>query len=475
MTIEKKQTEDHSTEENGPVPVRGGKRRSFDRDLTKGSIVGNLWTLTWPTTISGTIMMLGPMIDMIWVGSLGTAAIAGVGVSGMAVMIINSARMGLNTGTRALLARAVGAGDTHEANHVVQQAFVISAGFSLTTAIIGIFLAETILTLLGVEPEVVKEGAAYMRIMFVGSLAMSFGMMALGTMQASGDAVTPMKISIGVRIFHVFLCPFLIFGWWIFPRMGVSGAAMTNVISQGTGASIALWVLFTGRTRLRLTLKDFSFDGSIIWRIIKIGFPSSVTGMERSLANFVLMWIIVPFGTAAVAAHALAQRIDMFVNMPAQGLGQASGVLAGQNMGANQPDRAERTAWTAAGIFTAIMVLSSTVIWFWAEYAVLIFNSEPKLVEITANFLRINIVSYMVFGVVVVLMNCLNGMGDTFVPMFTTLATMWLIQVPMAYILPKVTHLGVYGVRWGIASAIVMRAVIYTVYFRRGRWRHKKV
>ena len=439
------------------------RNAAFDRDLTKGSIIGNLWTLTWPSTISTTIMMLGPTIDMIWVGSLGSAAMAGVGVAGMAAMVINSAKMGLNTGTRALLARAVGAGDDQGANHVAQQAFVITAVFSILMAAIGIFLAKPILILLGVAPDVVREGTSYMRILFVGSVAMSVGMMSQGIMHASGDAKTPMKVSIGVRIFHVILCPFLIFGWGFFPYMGVSGAAATNVLSHGIGGAIMLWILFTGRTRLRLTMKNFRFDGHTIWRIVRIGIPSSVTGMERSLANFVLMVLIVPFGTVAVAAHALVERIDMFVNMPAFGLGQSAGVLAGQNLGAGQPDRAEKTAWTAASLFT------------WAENAVQVFNREPELVEITARFMRINIISYLVFGVVVVLMNALNGVGDTMIPMLTTLTTMWLIQVPMAYILPKVTDLGVYGVWWGIVTAIVLRAVIYTVYFRHGRWKHKEV
>ena len=455
--------------------TKGRRNTAFDRDLTKGSIIGNLWTLTWPSTISTTIMMLGPTIDMIWVGSLGSAAMAGVGVAGMAVMVINSAKMGLNTGTRALLARAVGASDDQGANHVAQQAFVITAVFSILMAVIGIFLAKPILILLGVAPDVVREGTAYMRILFIGSVAMSVGMMSQGIMQASGDAKTPMKVSIGVRIFHVILCPFLIFGWGFFPYMGVSGAATTNVISHGIGGAIMLWILFTGRTRLRLTMKNFRFDGRTIWRIVRIGIPSSVTGMERSLANFVLMVLIVPFGTVAVAAHALVERIDMFVNMPAFGLGQATGVLAGQNLGAGRPDRAERTAWTAATLFTCVTVITSVIIWFWAENAVQVFNNEPELVETTARFLRINIISYLVFGVVVVLMSALNGVGDTMVPMLTTLTTLWLVQVPMAYILPKVTDLGVYGVRWGIVTAIALRAVIYTVHFRHGRWKHKEV
>ena len=453
----------------------GGRRATIHRDWTKGSIIGNLWSLSWPISISSSIRMMRPTIDMIWVGALGTAALAGVGVAGIAVQMINSAKMGLNTGTRAILARAIGGKDEQAANHVAQQAIVICIAFSLCTATIGILLAEPILTLLGLAPDVVREGTDYMRIMFVGSVAMAFGMMAQGIMHASGDAMTPMKIDVGIRIFHVILCPFLVFGWGIFPALGVSGAALTNVISQGIGGAIMLWILFTGRSRLQLTLKNFRFDGAMIWRIVKIGLPASITGMERSFANFFLMMFIVPFGTAAVAAHALAQRIDMFVHMPAQGLGQGSGVLAGQNMGAGQPDRAEKTGWTAAALFTAVMAVASVGIWFWAEELVLIFNSEPELVEITATFLRIDIVSYLVFGLVVVLMNCLNGVGDTVIPMLTTLVTMWLIQLPLAWILPIVTDLGVYGVRWGIVIAIVMRALIYAIYFKHGRWKRKQV
>ncbi|MBD3649558.1 MAG: hypothetical protein HUJ31_19360, partial [Pseudomonadales bacterium] len=270
---------------------------------------------------------------------------------------------------------------------------------------------------------------------------------------------------------HVSLCPFIVFGWWIFPELGVSGAALTNVFSQGAGGAVMLWILLTGRTRLHLTLRNFSFDGAAIWRIVKVGLPASITGMERSLANFLLMWFIVPFGTAAVAAHSLAQRIDVFVHMPAQGLGQASGVLAGQNVGAGQPDRAERTGWIAAGLFTMVMSVGSVLIWFFAEDVVRLFNQEPELVEIASTFLRIDIVSYMIFGLVVVLMNCLNGVGDTTIPMYTTLVTMWLVQIPLAWALPEMTELGVYGVRWAIVTAIVMRGVVYAVYFKRGRWR----
>jgi putative MATE family efflux protein len=463
---------DESIEDTEGGPGRG---KTAYRDWTKGNILRNLLSLSWPMVVSNSLNMLGPTIDMIWVGKLGSASIAGVGIAGMAVMVVNSARMGLTTGTRAMIARFFGGGDIRGSNHVAQQAFIISAAFSIIMAVIGIALAEVIMRIMGVEPDVVSEGAAYMRIMFIGSVAMSFRMMGEGIMQASGDAQTPMRIAVFFRLFHVALCPFLIFGWWIFPRLGVSGAALTNVISQSLGVGLSLWVLFSGRSRLRLTLKGLSLDRSIIWRIVKIGIPASITGIERSFANLVLVWFIVPFGTFAVAAHTVVQRASQFLYMPSQGFGQAAGVLAGQNLGAGQPGRAERTGWLAAGVFTSIMLVSSVVVFLWAENIVRIFNSEPDLVEIASTFLRIEIVSYLVFGLVVVLSQCLNGVGDTAIPMITTLLTMWLVQVPLAYFLPRITGLGVYGVRWAIVTAIVMRAIIYTAYFRSGRWKRKKV
>jgi len=459
-------------EENDSYP---GRRPAFQRDWTKGSIFRNLLSLSWPMVVSATMMMLGPTIDMIWVGKLGAASIAGVGVAGMAVMVVNSARMGLTTGTRAMIARFVGAGDARGANHVAQQAFVISAAFSTFMAVIGIALAEPILHVMGVEADVVSEGAAYMRIMFVGSVAMSFRMMAEGIMQASGDSVTPMRIAIVFRLFHLALCPFLVFGWWIFPRLGVSGAALTNVVSQSLGVGLGLWVLFSGRSRLRLSLKNFSLDRNIIWRIVRIGIPASVTGIERSFANLVLVWFVVPFGTFAVAAHTVVQRVSQFLHMPGMGFGQAAGVLAGQNLGAHQPGRAERTGWLAAGLFSGFMFIGSVVVFLWAESIVGVFNTEPGLVEIARKFLRIEIVGFLVFGLVLVLSQCLNGVGDTMIPMITTLLTMWVVQVPLAYLLPQFAGLGVYGVRWAIVTALIMRAVIYTAYFRSGRWKQKRV
>ncbi|MBN1664135.1 MAG: MATE family efflux transporter [Deltaproteobacteria bacterium] len=427
-------------------------------------------------TVSALIEQLGILIDMIWVGRLGSAAMASVGVAGLAVMMVVAARQGLNTGIRAMLARFVGAKDFSGANRVTQQAVVLSGIFAVVVSVIGIFFSDAILTLLGVESHVVARGGAYMRIQLVGSFFMSFAMLSRGIMQASGDAVTPMKLTIATRFLHLVLSPFLIFGWWVFPRLEVNGAAVTTLIAEGIiGAGMGMWIVFSGRSRIKPTLKNFRIDGHLIWRMIKIGLPASLTGMERSFANLLILWFVAPFGTLAVAAHSLLQRIDICIHMPASGVGQAAGVLAGQNLGAGQPDRAEKTGWTAAGLFTLVMIVIAIIVWYCAEGIVSIFNNEPELVHMAANFLRIQIVDYLVFGLVVVLMFCLNGAGDTMVPMLTTLGTMWLIQAPLAYFLPQWTDLGVYGVRWAGVIAIVIRGLVYAVYFKGGYWKRRRV
>jgi putative MATE family efflux protein len=424
--------------------------------------------------VGNSLNMLGPTIDMIWVGRLGSSSIAGVGVSGMVVIVANALTMGLYTGLRAMVSRLIGAGNADEANHVAQQALIISVAFSIIIALVGILFAEPIMLLLGVGSDVVREGAPYLRINFIGMVTMSFRNMTETTMQASGDSVRPMWVAVFFRLFHIALCPFLIFGWWFFPRLGVTGAAVTSVFSQGLGAAIGLWFLFSGRTRLRLTLKKFHIDFKTIVRLIKIGLPASMTAMERNLGNLILMFFMTPFGTLAVAGHTLGQRMEVFLQMPAMGLGQGAGILVGQNLGARQPQRAEKTSWIAAGLLSGMMLIASLAVFIWAESIIRIFNAEPELIELGATFLRIATAGYLLMGLATVFQQSINTAGDTLIPMGIMLLNMWLVQVPLAYFLPRITGLGVYGVRWAIVAGTVTATIVYAVYFVSGRWKYKK-
>jgi putative MATE family efflux protein len=445
------------------------------RDLTRGNILKNLLFISWPILISNFLVMIGPVIDMVWMGKLGSASVAGVAVSAMLVTLLDSLKLGLDMGTRVMIANFIGAGDTRQANHVALQGYVVTIGFAAIVGTTGAVLAGPILKLMGLAPEVVTQGAPYLRIQFIGILTNGLLWQNSGTMQYSGDTMSPMKITIAYRLLHIVLSPFLVFGWWLFPQLGTRGAAYTSIISGSFGAILGLWFLFGGHTRLKLSFKDFRLDGKMIWRIVKIGVPASITGIERSLGQLMLTWFIVPFGTVATAAHALILQITQLLNITGSALGQGSAVLAGQNLGAQQPQQAEKSGWLSVGLFTSLVIVFSLVLWFWGKNILGIFNKEPDVLATGVLFLRIQIVTYMFSGCTLVLQPCLNGVGDTLAVMLVTLLAMLVVQLPLAFLLSQHTGLGVYGTYWAIAIGTIVMAALYGTYFRIGLWKRKRL
>jgi putative MATE family efflux protein len=339
----------------------------------------------------------------------------------------------------------------------------------------GYFLSGRLMNMFGVEPEVARQGVIYLRIIFIGWLTLEFLVMSLYIMQSTGDTLSPMILELIIRGLHLSLCPFLVLGLWIFPQMGIAGAALSNVVSQLLGAIVGLWLLFSGRTRMKLQLRDILFVPNIAWRILKIGIPSLISMGQSTAASFVLTWIIVPFGTLAIAAHSLVSNVQTFIMTPSMGLGSGVGVLVGQNLGAHQPERANKSTWLAAAILQAFNMLCGAAILIWAEGIVKIFNNDPALVSIGATFLRIAAASYLVIGISSALMNCISGAGDTIPNMIINIGMMWVIQIPLAYLLSNHTSLDVNGVRWAIVAANFASAIATYAYFRLGRWKKKMV
>jgi putative MATE family efflux protein len=294
-------------------------------------------------------------------------------------------------------------------------------------------------------------------------------------MQASGDSMNPMQIAIVFRIFHIVLCPFMIFGLWIFPELGVKGAAYTSVISQTLGVVLGLRVLFGDRSRLKLSFKGFRFDFDIIWRIVRIGFPSLVSGIQRNLNQMILQRFLAPFGTLVLAAHTITQRLEMLIMMPAMAIGMGAGVLAGQNLGAKQPERAEKSAWMAVGVVEVFAIVAALVLFVWTTPVIRIFNSDPSLDEIATQFLHIAIFGWLFIGFMFVLMSCLQGTGDTIPTMIISIITTWFITLPFAYFLPKWTDWGVIGIRWAMTASTIVGGIVNVIYFRTGRWKTRMV
>ena len=450
------------------------------RDFTKGAIIGNLVRLSWPMIISQTAAVLGPVIDMIWVGRLGPASVAAVATGGIVIGLAITIIMGFVTGARALIARSIGAGDHTGAIHVSQQSLAVSLAFSILMALLGVFFSETILNLIGLDEEVITEGKVFMQLMFIGTAPTSFRMMAEAIMQVSGDTINPMRISIVYIVLRIVVAPLLIYGndilsWWILPGIGINGSAVAMIVAHGLTMAVLLWMLFTGRSRLHLTLRNFRIDLTVIWRIVKIGFPALISMAQRNLAQLVLIRFMAPFGTVAVAAHGIAQRVEMLVMTPVWALGMGAGVLVGQNLGAKQPKRAEKSSWLAVGISEVFTVACSLALFLWPEIVVRIFNTAPDLIATASVYLRIAAAGYLILGLWLIFYQSLNGAGDTVPAMVFSLIATWAVTMPVAYMLPRFTGMGAAGVRWGMAIGMVAAGILYPVYFLTGKWKQRRV
>jgi Na+-driven multidrug efflux pump len=212
-----------------------------------------------------------------------------------------------------------------------------------------------------------------------------------------------------------------------------------------------------------------------MFRIVKIGLPGLVAMVQQNVYQLVLVRLMAPYGTVAVGAHGLLQRVEGLFIMPAMAVGMGSGVLVGQNLGARQPERATKTVWISLVLLEGLIVLASLAIYIWPGAVVRIFNSEPEMVATAGSYLRVAVAGFVAVGFWMVFMQSLNGAGDTTATMIMSLASVWLVGLSIAIVLPRIGDIGVYGIRWGIAAAIICNGVTQTLYFCTGRWKRKKV
>jgi Na+-driven multidrug efflux pump len=227
---------------------------------------------------------------------------------GQIVIVAQALLQGIFTSLRAMVARRTGELDDKGANQAFQQAFTIGVSLSIFMASIGILLSNQLVAIFGADPDVAAPAISYNRIQFIGMVTMVARMITEATMQSSGDTRTAMWIGVFYRLLHITFCPFWVFGLWIFPQLGVRGAALMDVIAQGLGGAIGFFVLLTGLSRLRVTFKDFRLDFRNIWLQLRIGVPSSINQVLRSFVGLIIVKFIVPFGTLSVAALVLSKE-----------------------------------------------------------------------------------------------------------------------------------------------------------------------
>ena len=457
---------------------RGGRSARGARDLTTGSIPKNLLSLAWPIITSNTLRVVDQLADFVWAAwGFGVVAIAGIGAAQQWSMLAMTGRMGLDTAVRSMVSRAIGAGDHALASHIALQGFTLSIGFSAVMGLLGVLLTPLLLRVLGVSDEVIDQATTYLRIQFVAVSTTGLMMIGAAILQASGDSFSPLRVDLVTRVLHLVLSPFMIFGWFIpgFDGIGIAGAALSNAVAGAVGFSLLVVILFRGGSRINLTFKGYYVDFPLIWRIVRIGAPAAVTSVERSLGHLVLFMFVTPFGTPVIAAHSLVRRTQTLINPGGMGMGQAAGILVGQNLGAGRPQRARHTVTWALGLVIGLNLVTGGLAIASPSAFVAMFNPSAELLDVATIWLRILAVSFILTGASMVFGQAFNTAGDTLVPMLVTLVTVWGIQQPLAYLLPRFTDLGQYGVAWAAVFSSAARVAIYVPYFLWGPWLKKKV
>lgn len=442
-------------------------------ELTKGSISKSIWILALPMIVSNVLQTLFNVVDMIFVGKLGTSAIAAVSMSGIIMMLIITVTIGLSIGTTAMVARFTGAGEMKQANNIAMQALILGGIIYIFLAIVGILFTEPLLKLLGAEPKVVELGTAYLKIMFAGSITILLLFLVSAILRGAGDALTPMKILVFSTLLNIILDPLLIFGIGIFPRLEVRGAAYATVLARGIGMVIGLWILFQGHSRVHLNLRKVKLDPNVMWRIIKIAIPGFLRPALRNISGLIVMSIVALYGTYAIAAFGICIRINMIAMMPGFGLGMAAATLVGQNLGAQQPERAGRSAWMVLGFYEIIMLVAGTLFFIFAKELIQIFNTNTEVVRMGMTFIRIVTLSYVFLASSIILGSAMSGAGDTVSPAVITGIAQLGIRVFLALLLTKICFLDTLGIWLAITISIVAEGILTATWFGVGKWKSK--
>ncbi|MES1924983.1 MATE family efflux transporter [Salinisphaera sp. T31B1] len=444
--------------------------------LTSGSIVRALLRLAVPIVFANLLQTAYQLIDTFWVGRLGAAAVAAVSLSFPVIFFLISLGLGLALAGTILVAQYQGAGNTRAVNEVSAQALIGVVLISLVLAVAGFIGAPHIVAFLGAAADVLPLASQYLQVSFVGLPFLFAYVIFQSLMRGVGDARTPLIIVTGTVVLNFVLDPLFILGYGPVPAMGVSGAALATVITQGLAALVGLAMLFSGRYGIRLRPRYLRPDPALLWRLLKLGLPAAVEQSTRALGLMLMTILVAGFGTVTLAAYGIGTRMLSFVIIPALGLSQATSALVGQNIGAGEIGRAERTAWLSAVI--ALLALSAFGVagFMFARPIVTLFVPDaPDVIDKGTLFVRITALTYGLIGAQQVITGAFRGSGNTLVAMAIALVSLWMLQFPLAWVLSNNTGLGEVGIWIAYPIQNVITAAIAAIWFARGNWKQQHV
>lgn len=471
-------TEKQSTSIRRIISVIKESLSGKEYDYTTGSIKMAIVLLAIPMILELSLESVFAVVDMYFVGHLPNSknAVTTVGLTESVISIVYSIAIGLSTAATAMVSRRTGEKDPEAAAKAGIQSIWIAILTTILVSIPGVIFASDILRLMGASPEVIEEGTPFTRIMMGGSLVIILIFLINGIFRGAGNAAMAMKSLWIASFLNIILCPLLIYGPGPFPELGLKGAAIATTIGRGVGVLYQLFHLFNGKHFLKFKKSQLKPDGELMWSVVKIASPATLQFLINSGSWIVLAWIVsTTGGTVASAGYQIAIRNVVFFILPAWGLSNAAATLVGQNLGAKQPDRAERSVLLTAkynGIFMAgVMALFVFV----SGPIIRLFTNDPEVISYGTEALQIIGAGYVFYGIGMVMMQALNGSGDTKTPTWISFFCFWLFQVPLAFLLSEFFKWGPRGTFIAIPVAEILIALIAFWYFKKGKWKTVQV
>jgi putative MATE family efflux protein len=449
--------------------------RGSHQDFTTGNLNRAILLLAIPMVLELVLESTFAVVDVFWVGRLGANAVATVGLTESLLSLVFAVGLGLSLSTTAMVARRIGEKDPEGAAVAGVQAIVIGLVVSVMIGVPCVFFAPNLLRLMGASPEIIVMGSGYARIALGGSGVLLMLFLNNAIFRGAGDAAIAMRLLWVSNIINLALDPCLIFGWGPFPKLGVTGAALATFTGRGIGVLYQFYRLMRGTERIRILRRQIRVNWEVLVRLVRV----SLTGvLQFTIAHtswIGLVRIVSLFGAAAVAGYTIAIRVVIFIIMPAWGLSNAAATLVGQNLGANQPERAQASVWRTGlynMLFLGAIGMLMVVI---AEPVVRLFTQDPAVVPLAASCLRILSYGNIGYAYGMVMLQAFNGAGDTVTPTIVFFFGFWVLEIPLAYWLAIREGMRSNGAFYSIVIAECAIAGASVILFRRGKWKRQRI